>query len=251
MYSRNSFGSYYPIESIIHKLNPVVKLINFIIVIILSILTNSIYINGFVFILVFIMELLSYVPFNYYFNTFWSLRYVYILIAFICAYFDLNLQTCIVYILKLVSIVEYISLLAYTTSPSESAYGIEKFLSFFNFLCLPISRFAFKINLLLRRYPMSLNIKYKTYKAIASRGMDYYNSNLLGKFVIYIKSRSHIKKIIKEKNKEVFFNQELRMFDLKKYRTNYRTNKVGFYDIFFLLFHISLVLLHLKERGIL
>ena len=31
MYSRNSFGSYYPISSTIHKLNPIMKLINFII----------------------------------------------------------------------------------------------------------------------------------------------------------------------------------------------------------------------------
>ena len=30
MYSRNSFGSYYPVESMIHKLNPVIKIINFV-----------------------------------------------------------------------------------------------------------------------------------------------------------------------------------------------------------------------------
>ena len=68
MYSRNSFGSYYPVNSIIHKLNPVIKLFNFLIVIVLIILSNSIYVNSFILGLLIIMMLLSYVPFNYYFK---------------------------------------------------------------------------------------------------------------------------------------------------------------------------------------
>ena len=139
MYSRNSFGSYYPIDSLIHRLNPVIKLINFILTVILVCISSSIYVNSFVCILVFVMLLMSYVPFRFYFNSIWSLRYFYILIAFFCLYFDKNLTECIVYILKFTTIIEYLNLLAYTTSPSENIYGIEKFLSFFNFLYLPIN----------------------------------------------------------------------------------------------------------------
>ena len=84
MYSRNSFGSFYPVDSSVHRLNPVVKLFNFIIAILLMILSDSLYINLFLFSLVLCMELLSFVPFKYYFRTFWSLRYIYILIVFIC-----------------------------------------------------------------------------------------------------------------------------------------------------------------------
>ena len=91
MYSRNTFGSYYPVNSIVHRLNPIIKLINFIIILVLSIISNSIYINSFILILVFILILLSYVPFKYYIDTIWSLRYIYILIAFICAYFGTNM----------------------------------------------------------------------------------------------------------------------------------------------------------------
>ena len=134
MYSRSSFGSYYPIDSIIHRLNPVVKIVNFVLMLIVLIVSKSLYTNLFLLGLIFVMSLLSYVPFRYYFNTFWFLRYIYILIAFICAYFDQSLQTCMIYIIKLVVLVEYINIIAYTTSPSESAYGIEKFLSLFNFI---------------------------------------------------------------------------------------------------------------------
>ena len=75
MYSRNSFGSYYPVNSIIHKLNPVIKLFNFLIVIVLIILSNSIYLNSFILGLLIIMMLLSYVPFNYYFK--WYMFFYY------------------------------------------------------------------------------------------------------------------------------------------------------------------------------
>ena len=71
MYSRNSFGSYYPIDSTIHRLNPIFKLINFIIMILLMILCKSLTIHIFAFLLVLIMLLLSLVPFRYYFDTFW------------------------------------------------------------------------------------------------------------------------------------------------------------------------------------
>ena len=82
MYSRNSFGSFYPVDSSVHRLNPVVKLFNFIVAILLIILSDSLYINLFLFSLVLCMELLSFVPFKYYFRTFWSFRYIYILTLF-------------------------------------------------------------------------------------------------------------------------------------------------------------------------
>ena len=72
MYSRNSFGSYYPIDSSVHRLNPIIKLIDFLIIIFLVIFCNSLYINLFMLGLVIIMMLLSFVPLKFYMNTFWS-----------------------------------------------------------------------------------------------------------------------------------------------------------------------------------
>lgn len=70
MYSRNSFGSYYPIDSSVHRLNPIIKLIDFLIIIFLVIFCNSLYINLFMLGLVIIMMLLSFVPLKFYMNTF-------------------------------------------------------------------------------------------------------------------------------------------------------------------------------------
>lgn len=247
MYSRNSFGSYYPVDSCIHRLNPVVKLINFIIIILLLILTSSTYINMFMLMLVIIMMLLSFVPLKYYINTLYSLRYILVIIMLICYYCNTTLELCLVYMSKVVVLVEYLSILTYTTSPSESIYGIEKFLSYFNFLYLPISSFSFKVNSMLRYFPLYLTVKNKTFKAASSRGIDYSSSFITNSFKI----SKNIRRLTKYKNDEINLCSELRLYDIKKYRTNYRTNKVGFYDIFFLLFHIVLVYAYLVEGGIL
>ena len=249
MYSRNSFGSYYPIDSCIHRLNPIMKLFSFIIMIVVLILTNSLNVNVFSLLLVFIMALLSFVPFKYYFNTFWALRYVYLVIAFICAYIGTTLQTGVVYIIKLVCVVEYLNILAYTTSPSESIYGIERFLSLFNFLYLPVARVATKINSLLRYIPLLLAVEYKALKAASSRGVDYAHSNIITRIGVLFKIHSNRRRLTKYRNKETAFASSLRLYDIRKYRTNYRTNKVGFYDLFFLLLHLALLFAFLAEIG--
>lgn len=250
MYSRNSFGSYYPVESMIHKLNPVIKIINFVIMIILLILCDSLMIHIFLLLLILIMSLLSMVPFRYYMDTFWSMRYLYIIIAFLCLYFDQTLEVCFMYMIKLLCLVEYVSLLAYTTSPSESAYGIEKFLSFFNFLFLPISKLSFKLNSLLRYHPLYLTVEHKTFKIVSSRGFDYYYSNIINRALLFTRVRGRIKKQMKRKNREIAFCHELKLFSTKKYRTNYSTNKVSFNDIFLLLFHLCLIYAYLVDGGL-
>ena len=249
MYSRNSFGSFYPIDSSVHRLNPVIKLIDFLIIIFLVIFCNSLYINLFMLGLVIIMMLLSFVPLKFYMNTFWSLRYLYILVAFICASFRMNMSGLVV-LSKIVVVVEYLNIISYTTSPSESAYGIEKFLSYFNILLLPISGLAFKINSILRYVPLLLTVEHKTLKAQASRGIDYYHTNIFGRMYAVCNLYLNVHRLTRRKNREIAFSRELKLFNLRRYRTNFRTNKVGFYDIFFTAFHILLVLAYLKDKGV-
>ena len=251
MYSRNSFGSYYPVESTIHKLNPVMKLINFVIAILVLLLSNTLQINLFVLILLFAMMLLSYVPFKYYFNTFWSLRYIYLFLLFFLYFLGINLNDTICYLIKLVVVVEYLNILAFTTSPSESVYGIERFLSMFNFLMLPVNKIAIKINSFLRYFPLLLVVNYKAIKAQSSRGIDYYNSNIFGRCHVFMSLLSNSLRLTKAKSKEIVYASELKLYSDKRYRTNYETNRVGFNDIFFFMFHVALMYACVVEKGLL
>ena len=251
MYSRNSFGSYYPISSTIHKLNPIMKLINFIITILVLLLSNNLQINIFILVLTIIMMLLSYVPFKYYFNTFWSLRYIYLFLIFFLYSLGISFNDTVCYLIKLIVVIEYLNILAFTTSPSESVYGIERFLSMFNFLMLPVNKIAIKINSILRYFPLLLVVNYKTIKAQSSRGIDYYNSNIFGRGYVFMNLLSNSLRLTKAKSKEINYASELKLYNDKRYRTNYETNRVGFNDIFFFMFHLALLYVCVVEKGLL
>lgn len=251
MYSRNSFGSFYPVNSSVHKLNPVVKILLFILSIIFLFITNTLHIHLFLLSLVIVMMLLSYVPFRYYLKTFWFFRYIYLLAFIILAYFKVSLSLSIVYVLKAIIFIEYLNILAFTTSPSEMEYGIEKIMSPFNILFLRTSKIAYKINNMLRYIPRLLNTEYKVLKSMSSRGIDYNHSNIFRKIFIMLTNIKNIIRLTNRYNREVLFASQLRLYNVKSYRTNYRTNKVGFYDIVFILFHLLLLYACIKERGLL
>ena len=142
------------------------------------------------------------------------------------------------------------TILFYLMYSSNTSIALFARASFFNFLFLPISKLSFKINSLLRYHPLYLTVEHKTFKIVSSRGFDYYYSNIINRALLFTRVRSSIKKQMKRKNKEIAFYQELKLFSTKKYRTNYSTNKVGFNDIFFLLFHLCLIYAYLVDGGL-
>lgn len=249
MYSKNSFGNFYPVDSSIHRLNPVVKFINFILTIVLICITMSLRIHIFLIVLVIVMLLLSFVPTRFYFKSFYSLRYIYILIAFICASFGLSLEVTIVYLLKLIIIVEYLNLIIYTTSPSELNYGMEKIVRTFNIFGFNISTLIVDITNTIRFIPLVITTESKVLKSQSSRGIDYNNSDILGKAYALISAYKNILRLSFKRNKQIRKNEEIRLFSTRKKRTNYRTNKFGFYDLIFFLFHITIVLAYIVEGG--
>jgi len=251
MQTRNAFGSYYPIDSAIHRLNPVIKLLNFIICILVLFLTNDPYINFFMFGLIIIMMFLSYVPLRFYFNSLWSFRYIYIIIAFACAYFNLTFITTIVYIIKLIIIIEYLNIFVYTTSPSEMVYGIERFLYPFNIFYLPLSKIAHFINKIIRFIPSILTTENRALKAGASRGIDYYHSNILKRIYATFIINKNLFALNKSRTKEIDLNMRFRLFDIKKKRTNYRVNKFTFYDAAFIAFHLLILFAYVTISGLL
>lgn len=249
MYSKNSFGNFYPVDSSIHRLNPIVKFINFIVAIVLVVLSMSLRIHIFLFALVFIMALLSFVPTKFYFKTFYSLRYIYILIVFLCLSFGFDLETTIVYLLKLVIVVEYLVLMIYTTSPSELNYGMERILRTFNLFGANISAFVVDITNIIRFIPLVITTENKILKSQSSRGIDYNNSDIFGRAYALITAYKNVLRLSFKKSKQIRKNEEIRLFNIRKKRTNYRTNKVGFYDLIFFLFHITIVVAYLIEGG--
>lgn len=245
MYTRTNFGSFYPVDSVLHNLNSVAKIFNFLIVILSLILCDSLYIMLLLLIFVVILMFLSYVPIRYYFNTFYSLRYLYIGLALVCAYIGYSLNDYLLLMVKIIIFFEYVNILTFTTSSSESVYAIEKFLNLFNIFYLDVTPAAFSINNMLRYNPLYNNVKINVMNASLSRGIVYNKLNIKNR----IKLHSNVRRLTKIKSKQILEESKLRLFDIKKRRTNFRTNKLSGYDLFCILFHIVLLYCVLVSGG--
>ena len=165
MYSNISFGNYYPNDSALHRMNPIIKLLNFIITIVLLILSMNLYTNVFLLILVVILMLLSFVPFMFYFNAFYTFRYIYILIFIICFLLGVSLQDSIIYVVKSIIVIEYLFVLVYTSTEEEVTSSIRILLFPLRLLFINTRALSIWITNAIKFFPMYTEINRRVLKS--------------------------------------------------------------------------------------
>lgn len=250
MYSRTTLGNYYPIKSIIHKLNPVNKIICLVLFILFIMFSMSLKLHFVLFAFLALVMLLSNVPFRFYFNILFSLRYILVILIILLLMFTITPDLVTVIVLKILMTVILVSVLTFTTSPSELAYGIEKFIKPFNLFNINFSKLIqIKVNAI-RFIPTFITTQYSVLKAVEARGINYSYSNLLSRFHVKRKMFGSVYALTKRKFKNIKNEAMLRMFNYKKYRTNYKVNKFGFYDLVYTFVFLSVLYVHMHERGI-
>ena len=250
MYSRTTLGNFYPVSSIIHKLNPINKVFCLVLYLIFLIFNYSLKLHFIeVAFFVFIM-MISNVPFRFYFNIIFKPRYILLFIIFVLLLSGVSLEMSVIMLIKIITTIIILCILTFTTSPSELMYGIEKFLNLFNIFNLRLSKLSNKIVNLIRFYPLFISTEYQVLKAIETRGVNYYKNNILNKFLIRRKIFKSVFVITKRKINDIKNEAMIRMFSLKKFRTNFRVNKFSFYDLVYLIFHLFLIFTLLYEKGV-
>ena len=106
MQSNKYFGSFYPVESSIHKLNPVMKFICLFLFLIPIIGSMSLKLHVVILFFILMMMYSSNVPLRFYFDMLYGLRYIYIIILFALASKGLTLEEALVIIMKVSSVIE-------------------------------------------------------------------------------------------------------------------------------------------------
>ncbi len=247
MLNKVMIGRYYPINSLVHKMNPLAKIICVLLFIIMTFLTFNIRFNILLFILLILMLFNTKIPLNIYLKTILSIKWLILFILIVNIIFRSELQITIITILRLIYVVLYTSILTLTTPPTEITYGLEKIFLPLRLIGIPVNKMALSISLALRFIPTIIDQGNKIIKSQASRGIDYYNSNFHGK-LLAIKSLIIPMFVLSfKKADELADSMEVRLYNINKKRTNFRQNKWQFYDTFIVLMHIGLFILIMKE----
>lgn len=195
MLSDITLGQFYPVQSPIHRLDPRMKIVLLIALIVAIFMTKSLL--AFVPLTVYLLSasLLSRVPMKMMIKGIKPLRWI-LLFTFVLNIFFLPgttewlnlgfavitkeaLLTSIHYALRLVYLVFASSLLTLTTSPIALTDGLERLLSPLKVIHFPAHEMAMMMSIALRFIPTLLEEADKIMKAQMSRGADFESGNLL------------------------------------------------------------------------
>ena len=191
-----TLGQYYKKDSVIHSLDPRVKLIATLVFLVSLFISTNIFAYIIATIFLAWVIILCKVPFSFIIRGLKSL----LLLLMISVAFNLfltpgeklidigpltitreGLVIAIKMAIRLVYLVIGSSILTLTTTPSKLTDGLEKGLSFLNVFKVPVAEIALMMSIALRFIPILIEEIDKIMKAQMSRGADFDKGNLIEK----------------------------------------------------------------------
>lgn len=239
-------GRYYPIYSKIHQMNSISKIICTILFIIMCFMSTTIKENVLLLILLVLLIFNTKIPFKVYLKALKSIRILLIFILIINLLFTRNIELSLIMFLRLIMIVLYTSILTLTTPPNEITYGLEIIFSPLKLFKIPVNKMAFSISLVLRFIPTIIDEANKILKSLASRGIDYYNSNLKGKLISLKALLIPMFVLTLRRADNLADALDVRLYDVNKKRINFRQNKWAIFDSFLIMLHLLILVVIVK-----
>ena len=189
-----TLGQYYPTDSVLHRLDPRVKLVGTLVYVVSLFLFQSF--TGYIVATVFLvsMMILSHVPVSFMFR---GLRAIFILLIFtavlnifltpgreLVSFWKISitiegLQLAGFMVLRLVYLITGSSIMTLTTTPSSLTDGLEKGLGWMKVFRIPVHEIAMMMSIALTFIPVLLEETDKIIKAQQARGADFESGNLV------------------------------------------------------------------------
>jgi len=244
---KSNLEGYIDTRSIVHKINPLVKIWGLITYILISLLKF----NKWIFIcnisLVFILILLSNVPLIYYVKVLWKLKYIIIIYYFVMLNgFNIALMNTNVYLFKGLFFIYYILVIYKTTSKEELGKTLGVCLNLFNLIGYPLKKIKmFFINRLYDIYRF-FNLYYNLKLDVQLHGIDYEHGTIIDKGKVIGSNFGYIIKLCKEKRNKRKVELGYRMFNHYNSSIRYK-NKLCLYDYILLIVGVGMIIYYIME----
>ncbi|MBQ2642403.1 MAG: energy-coupling factor transporter transmembrane protein EcfT [Eubacterium sp.] len=191
--SEVTLGQYYPGNSIIHRLDPRVKLFATLVFIVLLFITNNIFGFGLLAIVLAATVIASEVPFVKLLKGIRGILFILIFSAIFNLFLtdgiilvhvgvfkitDQGIYRAVFIAVRLIFLVIGTSIMTLTTTPNNLADGLEKAFSFLKVIKFPVHEMAMMMSLALRFIPTLIEETDKIKKAQMARGADFESGNI-------------------------------------------------------------------------
>jgi len=194
MFRDLTLGQYYPVDSLIHRLDARTKLLMTLIHIIALFTARDFLAYALAAAVLVIWVALSKVPVGYmlrglkpilfllfisvFFNIFWTKGEILFALGPIAVTKEGLLQAARM-ALRLILLIFGTSLLTYTTSPTQLTAGLEQGLHFLNYIRIPVHEIAMMMTIALRFLPILTEETNKIIMAQKARGADFETGNMI------------------------------------------------------------------------
>ncbi len=241
-----TLGQYYPANSIIHSLDPRVKILLTFLIIVTLFLIKSVYAYVFAALFILVIIIMARVPFGFVFkgvkplvfiliftaalNIFMTEGRVLFHIGFFKATYE-GLYLALTMMTRLVMLVLVTSILTLSTSPIVLTSGIEQLLNPLKKIHLPVHEIAMMMTIALRFIPTLLEETDKIIKAQSSRGADFTSGNIIKRAKAMIPILIPLFISAFRRADELASAMECRCYHGGEGRTSFRILKMGYNDL--------------------
>lgn len=250
-----TFGSYFPAESFVHKMNARAKILIAIAYMVAVFLVSAFHFLGFSACLLFviIVTCVSKVPFLRVLKSIKTIIFFVLFSAILQLFFnkqgtvlwwvitDVGLINAGFIIARIVLIVLGASLLTLTTSPVELADGIEGLLYPLKWIKFPVHEFALIMSIALRFIPTLIDETDRIIKAQKARGADFESGNIFKRAKALIPVLIPLLISSFRRADELADAMDSRCYAGSKIRTRYKKMQLTFRDLIGVLFVAGLL----------
>lgn len=251
------FGKYIPIDSIIHKFDPRIKIISLIILLVAIFVPDSWYCYLVLFIFEFIILLLSKISLKMIISAFKPMLFMVILLSIInCLtirtgfvlvsiykfkiYSDAIFNTLFI-IVRLFLMIILTTILTATTKPLDLTLGIEYLLNPLSRFGFPSHEIAMMISIALRFIPIIIEETMRIMQSQKSRGVDFEEGKFSEKIKAILSLIIPLFSVAFERAYELADAMEARGYVPDKPRTRYRKLAFHYYDFIYLFLSLCLL----------
>ena len=172
-----TLGQYYPSNSIIHRLDPRVKLFGTLLYLVTLFLAKNPIVYGLCGVFLAVCICISRVPLKFMVKGLRSIAII-LAISLVFTYFNEGLEQTVYMALRMVMLILGASIMTLTTTPTRLADGLEKALGFLNKVRFPVHELAMIISIALRFIPILMEEADMIMKAQTARGADFTHGNI-------------------------------------------------------------------------
>ena len=239
--------SYNGEESIVHRLNPVVKILGLIVYVLICFLRFDYIVFSISIGLVFSLLLLSNVKFYRYLKVLSMIVLVIIAMYIIMVHKNMKIFDIVVTIVEFIFFILYFMMIVYTTTKKDLGFGSARIVDIFNLIGINFKKITSVITCLYIYPSILLDTYNEVFTNMEIKGKVYSHSTITDKIGMFFKN---LKLVFKRTNKKMKSRKDNMRYRL--YKSNVKSkykygNKLCIFDYIFIIVNIGILVFYILK----